>query len=164
MSTEIVAFNSREEVAQFEEYFDKYLAVRTQSPIERISLTDAYDRLQARPDGARIFSALLDIHTNFLFLYLDVHSVGATWNQLLAKGKLEGGSLFDSKTRFYGKMEIHRFITAYVLRYRALWDKLLGLMILIYAPGEHEAFLNAKNKRQRFQSWLKSISSLKSSS
>ena len=151
MSTEIVAFNSRDEVALFEEYFDKYLSVRTQSPIERISLTEAYDRLQTRKDGGRIFSALLDIHVNFLFLYLDVHSVGATWDQLLAKGKLEGGSLFDSKTRFYGKMEIHRFTTAYVLRYRALWDKLLGLMVLLFVPDEYEAFTNAKSKRLRFQ-------------
>lgn len=151
MATDIVVLNSREEVARFEEYFDKYLAMRTQSPLERLSLLDAYDHLQRRPDGGRIFSALVDVQITFLLLYLDLHSIDATWNQLLSKGKLQAGSLFDSKTKFYGTMEIHRFSSAYVLRYRALWDKLMGLMILIYAPDEYESFLGAKSKKLRFQ-------------
>jgi hypothetical protein len=48
-------------------------------------------------------------------------------------------------------MEIHRFSSAYILRYRTLWDKLMGLMILIYAPDEYESFVNAKSKKLRFQ-------------
>lgn len=88
---------------------------------------------------------------NFLLLYLDLHSIDATWNQLLSKGKLQAGALFGSKTKFYGTMEIHRFSSAYVFRYRALWEKLMGLMILIYAPDEYESFSSAKSKKLRFQ-------------
>lgn len=151
MATETVSLNTREDVARFEEFFDKYLAIRTHSPIERLSLTEAFDHLQDRPDGGKIFSMLLDIHVNFLFLFLDIHSVDTTWNQLQAKGKLDNGSIFNSKTKFYGKMEIHRFHTAYVLRYRDLWEKLMGLMVALYVPDEYESFANAKSKRMRFQ-------------
>lgn len=64
---------------------------------------------------------------------------------------LGGGPVLESQARFFGKLEIHCFNTGYVLRYRALWDKLMGLMILIYAPHEHESFMSAKSKRLRFQ-------------
>jgi hypothetical protein len=48
-------------------------------------------------------------------------------------------------------MEIHRFSSAYVLRYRAVWNKLMGLMILIYALDEYESFSSAKSKKLRCQ-------------
>jgi hypothetical protein len=79
-----------------------------------------------------------------LLLYLDSNAVGGTWNQLFSKGKLEGGSVLDSEAKFFGKMDIHRFNTAYVLRYRALWDKLMGLMILIFVPNEYDLFAGAQ--------------------
>jgi hypothetical protein len=34
MATDMVVLNSRNEVARFEEYFDKYLTMRTQSPLD----------------------------------------------------------------------------------------------------------------------------------
>jgi hypothetical protein len=150
MTAETFTLNSREEVARFEELLDSYASARAQFPLKHISLTSAYDQLQPRPDGGRIFSALLDIQISFLLLYLDSHSVGATWNDLFSKGKLEGGSVLDTPAKFFGKMDIHRFNTAYVLRYRAIWDKLMGLIVLMYAPDDYESFANAKSKKRTF--------------
>lgn len=151
MATELLALDSREEVARFEELLGKYATAKTQSPIKHLSLIEAYDHLKARDDGGRIFSALLDIQVNFHLLYLDLHRVGAAWNQLSSKGMLAGGSALNSQARFFGKLEIHRFNSGYALRYRALWDKLMGVMILIYAPHEYESFMSAKSKKIRFQ-------------
>jgi len=150
LTVETFTLNTREEVVQFEDLLDKYATARAQFPIKHISLVDASDYLHVRSDGGRIFSALLDIQINFLLIFLDSTSVGGTWNQLFSKGKLEGGSVLDSEAKFFGKMDIHRFNTAYVLRYRALWDKLMGLMILIYAPSEYDSFSGAKSKKRTF--------------
>jgi len=150
VASEIFTLNSRDEVARFEELLESYATARAKSPLKHISLTSAYDQLQDRKDGGRVFSALLDIQINFLLLYLDAHSVGATWNGLFSKGKLEGGSVLDCQAKFFGKMDIHRFNTSYVLRYRAIWDKLMGLIILIYAPNEYESFAKAKSKKRTF--------------
>jgi hypothetical protein len=150
MATETFTLNSREEVTRFEELLESYSTARAQFPLKHISLTNAYDQLQSREDGGRVFSALLDIQITFLLLHLDSHAVGATWNALFSKGKLEGGSVLDSPAKFFGKMDIHRFNTSYVLRYRAIWDKLMGLIILIYAPAEYDSFSNAKSKKRTF--------------
>lgn len=150
MAPEIFTLKSREEVARFEELLDSYVVARAQFPLKHISLIDAYDGLQNDTNGGRIFSALLDIHINFLLLYLDSNSVGATWNGYFSRGKLEGGTVLDSQAKFFGKMDIHRFNTAYVLRYRALWDKLMGLIVLMHAPNDYESFIKAKSRKKTF--------------
>jgi hypothetical protein len=150
MTAETFTLKSREEVARFEELLDSYVVARAQFSLKHISLTDAYDNLQGDLNGGRIFSALLDIQINFLLLYLDSNSVGATWNGYFSKGKFEGGSVLDSQAKFFGKMDIHRFNTAYVLRYRALWDKLMGLIVLMKAPNDYELFIGAKSRKKTF--------------
>lgn len=144
------SLNSYEEVARFEELLERYSTARTQLSLKHISLTDAYNQLQQREDGGRIFSALLDIQINFLLLFLDSCAVSATWLNYFITGKLEGGSVLDSDEKFFGKMDIHRSNSSFVLRYRAIWDKLMGLMILIYAPSEYDSFSNAKSKKRTF--------------
>lgn len=150
MTVDKFTLNTREDVIIFESLLDKYIIAKTQLSLRHISLVKAYDCLQSRSDGGRIFSALLDIEITFLLLYLDLHTVGSTWNALFSKGKLEGGSILDSEVKFFGKMEIHRFNTAFVIRYRALWDKLMGIMILIYAPNDYDSFSSAKSKKRTF--------------
>lgn len=150
MAAETFTLKSHEEVVRFEELLDSYVVARAQFPLKHISLTDAYDYLQSNSNGGRIFSALLDIQISFLLLYLDSNSVGATWNGLFSKGKLEGGSVLDSNAKFFGKMDIHRFNTAYVLRYRAIWDKLMGLIVLMHAPNDYESFTGAKSRKKMF--------------
>jgi hypothetical protein len=151
MATELFAVNSRDEAARFEQLLVKYSTAQTQSQIKHIPLTEAYDCLQSRPDGGLIFATLLDVQTSFLMLYLDFQGIGTTWEGVSQNSKLKGGTNLDSEAKFFRKMEIHRLNTAYVLRYRALWEKLMGLMILIYAPNEYESFLNAKSKKAKFQ-------------
>jgi len=112
--------NDRDEVETFENMLRKYIKNRVQFSLSHISLVKAYDKLQTRDDGGKIFAALLDIEINFVLLYYDIYNIGGIWNQKFSKGKLEGGSVLDSKDKFFGKMDIHRFSSSYVLRYRAL--------------------------------------------
>jgi hypothetical protein len=151
MEFETFSLKNREEVEKFENLLSQYIAQRAQFALSHISLVNAYDVLQEREDGGKIFTALLDIQINFMLLYCDSHSVGATWNQFFSKGKLEGGSVLDSQAKFFGKMDIHRFNTSYILRYRALWDKLMGFLVLLFAPNEYERFCKSKSKKKSFR-------------
>ncbi|MBB5543352.1 hypothetical protein A8H39_10770 [Paraburkholderia fungorum] len=151
MAGEGFSLKSREEVVRFEELLDKYMVARSIFAPSHISLASAFDQLQTRPDGMRVFTALFDIQINFFLLFLDSHSVGVTWTEVFAKGKLEGGSILDSEAKFFGKMDVHRFNSAYVLRYRALWDKLMGLIVLTEAPAEYESFMGARSRKKDFR-------------
>lgn len=151
MGSETFALYSREGVIRFEQLLNDYMTERTGSPLNHISLTDAYDWLQFHPNPGQVFTVLLDIQINFSLLFLDVHAEGATWNRFFSKGKLEGGSILDSYAKFSGKMDIHRFNTAYIFRYRAIWDKIMGLLVLLYAPDEYNNFTRAKSRKKCFK-------------
>lgn len=151
MEFETFSLKDREEVEKFENFLSQYITQRAQFAPTHISLVNAYDMLQARDDGGRVFTALLDIHLNFMLLHCDLYSVGATWNRFFSKGKLEGGSVLDSQVRFYGKMDIHRFNTSYILRYRALWDKIMGFLVLLFSPNEYDGFCKSKSKKRSFR-------------
>jgi len=151
MQFETFSLKDRKEVESFEKLLSQYVTQRAQFALSHISLTNVYDAFQEREDGGRLFTAILDIQINFMLLHCDSHSVGATWNKLFSKGKLEGGSVLDSPDKFFGKMDIHRFNTSYILRYRALWDKLMGFLVLLLAPTEYERFCKSKSKKNCFR-------------
>lgn len=151
MEFESFSLKNREEVESFENLLAQYTKTRGQLSLSHISLTSVYDALQEREDGGKVFTAILDIQINFMLLYCDSHSVGATWNQLFSKGKFEGGSVLDNPVKFFGKMDIHRFNTSYILRYRALWDKLMGFLILLFVPNEYDRFCKSKSKKKSFK-------------
>ncbi len=148
---EFFTLKNRSEVEQFENLLTQYVAQKAQFSPSHISLVAAYDALQEQENGGKIFTALLDIQINFMLLYCDIHNVGVVWNNSFSKGKLEGGSVLDSPEKFMGKMDIHRFNSSFVLRYRALWDKLMGLMILLLAPDNYESFMKAKSRKKAFR-------------
>ena len=160
MDFEIFSLKNREEVQAFEKLLNEYVRQQAQFELSHISLIDVYDILQPREDGGKVFTAILDITINFMLLYCDSHKVGATWNQLFSKGKLEGGSVLDSQEKFSGKMEIHRFNSSFVLRYRALWDKLMGFFVLYYSPEQYDKFCKSKSRKKCFRTLSKDIPQL----
>ncbi|WP_305838165.1 hypothetical protein [Photobacterium leiognathi] len=115
------------------------------------NLLAAYDHLQPREDGGRVFTAYLDIVLNCYLIHIDLMKVGATWNDKFSKGKLEGGSVLDSQAKFFGKMDLHRNFTSYVFRYRAIWDKIMGLSVLLQVPDEYDSYHSSKSKKKAFR-------------
>ena len=151
MELEDFSLRDRSEIEKFEEFLYQYETARTQFALKHISLVTTYDNLQGREDGGRIFAALLDIQLSFVLLRCDLLAIGGIWNENFSKGKLEGGSILDSQAKFFGKMDIYRFSTSYVLRYRALWDKIMGILVLAFSPSDYEGFVDAKSKKKTFR-------------
>ncbi len=151
MDFEKFSLNSREEVETFETYLYEYVGQKSQFSIQHFSLAKAYDIFQSTENGNRIFVALLDITINYVLLWSDCVSVGSVWNKYFSKGKLEGGTILDSQAKFFGKMEIHRFNSSFILRYRGLWDKIMGFLVLLFACEKYDGFYNSKSKKKSFK-------------
>lgn len=151
MVTESFKLRTREDVERFEALMFQYSKARSQVALNHIPLLKAWDQLHHREDGGRVFTSLLDIYLNLHMIYLDLTSVGGTWNSNFSKGKLEGGSVLDSNAKFFGKMDIHRFASAFILRYRAIWDKIMGLLLLLFLPSAYDGFSKSKSKKKSFR-------------
>lgn len=144
------SLGTRDDIVTFEVMLDSYSTQNFQMPLQHISLVEAYDYLESRKDRSRVFAAVLDLRINLILVFSDITSMGAVWNRFFSKGRLEGGSVLDNAIKFNGKMDIHRFNTSFVLRYRALWDKLMGLMILMDAPQHYDKFIKANSRKKEF--------------
>jgi len=149
--------NNRDDVIKFERSARDYSSSQFQIAVQHISLVDAFDYCQYREDGSRLFAAFLDVFINFTLLYADMHTASKTWNARFSKGKLEGGSILDCNERFVGKMEIHRYFSSFILRYRAFWDKLMGLLVFLYAPQNYDRFVSADSRRSKFAGCVEGV-------
>lgn len=154
---------NRGEVEKFQTLLEEYSTTYAQFPFRYINLLESFDCLQGKEMGAQIFTALLDLKINLILLDLDIHQSAVTWNGYFSRGKLEGGTVLDSREKFFGKMNIHRYNTAFIFRYRAIWDKIMGLLILLHAPTNYRDFLKAKSRKKFFSHLVKDIPQIQES-
>lgn len=140
-----------EEAQRFDALMRMFLHDGYQGGACHWELCDAWRATEGREDHARVFAALLDIWLAFTSMHMDMHGMGATWNDKFSKGQLEGGSILESEEKFFGKMRIHHHSTGFILRCRAFWDKWMGIIVLLLLPMEYEKFLRAKSRRRYFE-------------
>lgn len=138
-------FNSRDEVIAFDNLVKSYLQDRTQLALSYYSLIEAYDELDSR-----IFYSYFDIVLSIIHLESDLWNVAQIFNENFSK-KSEKKSIFDSRDAFYGKMDMHRYQVSFVLRYRAIWDKIMGFIILMFSPEDYDDFARADSRKKSFK-------------
>jgi len=148
---------SRDAVVRFETLINAYLKARSQFSVHHMSLVRAFDEFQQHPDGGRLFSALLDIYINFALLQTEILGISATWNHNFGGNKPKPADVLSSPPAFFATVDIHRFNTAFVFRYRALWDKIMGFIVMIYAPADYDTFRQAKSRRRAFRKIMEPI-------
>ena len=151
---------TREAVSQFEKLLDEYLKTRLGFNFNRISLVRAFDSFQDHPYGGRLFTALLDIQINFALLQAEIHGMGSTWNYNFGGDRPKPEDVLTTPSAFFATMDIHKFNTAFVFRYRALWDKIMGFLVMICAYDEYERFRRSKSRRKSFRKIMATIDSI----
>jgi len=149
--------NEKADVVAFETFFAEYCEKQSGFSIRHISLVDTFAKLQHHKDGRKIFTAILDIQINNVLLHYDMASIVNLWNKLTRENRNKG-SILDSKENFFDKMDVHRFSTSLIFRYRALWDKIMGLYILIISPNAYETFISSKSKKFKFKKIMSTVS------
>ncbi len=141
--------NNKQEALIFDELLDKYLRVSTEK--HHISLGRIWDTLESNPKGGQLFTAFLDLRINLVLLEMDISTICGILNR-----EPEGITLPDSLALsdvklFFNSMELHRANNAFVLRCRAIWDKILGVIVLIVAPENYEKFQKGDSRQKMFQ-------------
>lgn len=144
------SLRTREEIVAFEERLYEFSSRERLGHTGQISLIDVYDVLASREDRQQIITALLDLVVSHCMLRLDVRDALSIWKEFFGEGGLASGSILDSAMAFSLRMHIHRFNSSFVFRYRALWDKLMGVYVLIFEPRSYDGFQRAKSKKRVF--------------
>lgn len=147
-------FNSSDEVTAFENILRDYANERSQFDWSYVSLAHVYNKSQTIDNGLRIFYSYFDIILSIVLLYSDIYNVCIVESDLyknFSSGQEKGKAVFEPKEKFLKMMDMNRYRTSFILRYRALWDKVMGFLILIVSPTDYGSFCNSKSKKKSFR-------------
>ena len=128
-----------------------YLRAHSIEPILPFRIVDAYRSFSKDKEVGRLNAAFLDVLLMYAHMRVDALTFCGIWNDKFSKGALEGGNVLACAERFIHKAEIHRSAVAFVFRYRALWDKIMGLLVLRFVPGEYNAYTRGKSRLNKFK-------------
>jgi hypothetical protein len=142
--TETFQFGTRDEIIKFDVMLRDYLKENGRMALPYYSLVIPYDKLERK-----IFYSYFDIIINIVLLDCDLFDSAIIWNRKFSSKNLETKSVFDSKETFLGKLDMHRFQSSFIFRYRAIWDKIMGFLIYMFDPNEYVNFYKEDGSRKK---------------
>lgn len=147
--------HNREEVTSFETMLNKHVETETHLPFRSLNLTRAFDYcMSLKEDGLKLFAALLDLKITIAFLFIDGIKYAPDFNALNRKDRaniLEDEALFNKKM----KMLHHNIDLA--IRYRAFYDKFMGVTVMLLNPSKYEVYNNARSRKKVFPNLVKGL-------
>lgn len=150
-----------EEVREFDRLLDEYAlrVVRTGSSC--FSLAEVYKYFDGDSKQSKVLYVFLDVKINFILLHHDMCEFCYLLNKILAVTGAEMQSDVLRQPEFFNlKMETHRNLSSYILRYRALWDKIMGALVILHDEKKYEKFQSARSKRKYFSNFCESSTTL----
>lgn len=150
MNAKEIKFEDINQVKKLSDQMDLYRQEKGLLSDSLFSLVDASIFAGQQNKSGFMWTLLFDIYLYATELELGIHEISSIYNDDIKNTQKHAISIFNSINFFEQRMELHRIATEFTLRYRAAWDKLLGLMILIYSPDEYDKFQKSKEKLKSF--------------
>lgn len=139
----------------FETMLNKHVETETHLSFHSLNLTRAFDYCMVlKENGPKLFAALLDLKITIAFLFIDGVKYAPDFNALNRKDRtniLENEALFNKKM----KMLHHNIDLA--IRYRAFYDKFMGVTVMLLKPIKYEDYNNAKSRKKLFPNLVKGL-------
>lgn len=140
-----------EETVRFERLLDEYRQRRGLHPYRHLPLAQAHKVLFDHPEGGRLFVSLFDIQLSRTFLNEDLNAISDVLNRDIRERRSSDQSILVDPDFFAERVDLHRACTNFVLRYRALWDKIMGVLILLLLSSkEYDKFCGEPSRLKKF--------------
>jgi hypothetical protein len=130
-TTRLIPFplRSTSDVETFERHLHTYVKARTGfDSLSHFSLARVHEALLKESSGSRVFAAMVDLRISLALLEQHTIALGRLLNRSIPDE--EDIALNESEASFLARMEIHDHANAFVLRFRSIWDKVMGVLVL----------------------------------
>jgi hypothetical protein len=147
----VVAFkvNSAQEARQFDEFLVEYQESKKASAITHISLEQVFTVIKGHPEEGRLVAYFIELQLQLALLNCDICEIADLVNQ-----KKHFHTLLE-KDSFSHRVSLLRANSDFIFRYRAIWDKIMGIFILLHVPNQYENFIDAKSRKKKFKEFAK---------
>lgn len=107
-----------------------------------------------REYGGRVFTAVVDLAISQTNCTCELDDCIKAWNRYFSGenqfGHTPQTAFLDNEMAFEGKLYYHRYLNSFVLKYRAHWDKIMGLHFLVFKYHLYNDFVRAPKKKKMF--------------
>lgn len=147
--------HNREEVTSFETMLNKHVETETHLPFRSLNLTRAFDYcMSLKEDGPKLFAALLDLKITIAFLFIDGIKYAPDFNALNRKDR---ANILKDEALFNKKMKMLHHNIDLAIRYRAFYDKFMGVTVMLLNPSKYEVYNNARSRKKVFPNLVKGL-------
>lgn len=147
--------HNREEVTSFETMLNKHVETETRISFRSLNLTRAFDYCMAlKEDGAKLFAALLDLKITIAFLFIDGIKYAPDFNALNRKDR---ANILKDEALFNKKMKMLHHNIDLAIRYRAFYDKFMGVTVMLLNPSKYGVYNNARSRKKVFPNLVKGL-------
>lgn len=94
-----------------------------------------------KENGPKLFAALLDLKITIAFLFIDGVKYAPDFNALNRK---DGTNILENEALFNKKMKMLHHNIDLAIRYRAFYDKFMGVTVMLQNPSKYEEYNKAK--------------------
>ncbi|HKI87756.1 MAG TPA: hypothetical protein VKA38_01930 [Draconibacterium sp.] len=143
------------EVKLFESELKKYYEYKMERfpYLTYFNLVKWFDHCKKNKDDGRLFTMILDIKLNFIYLDIDFIEAGNIFYKRL-ENDLDSDKIIMNGN-FKESLDLLHVLSDYVTRYRALMDKLMGLLVILFAPKDYEKYRRARSRKNKFKNIFK---------
>lgn len=135
---------NREEVTSFEAMLNQHVETETHLSFHSLNLALAFDYcMELEENGAKLFAALLDLKITIAFLFIDGIKYAPDFNALNRK---DGANVLKDEALFNKKIKMLHHNIDLAIRYRAFYDKFMGIVIMLLNPSQYGKFLTKSKK------------------
>jgi hypothetical protein len=118
----------------------------------KLSLTNLHDYVfipvpNWNIDEGRLLAILIDLKITLVEVFNTYYQFVLANNKIIKTTTLNKQSL---------RVEAHDACVNFVLRYRSLWDKIMGTLVFVYFSSEYNKFCDSRSRKRKFNQLFKS--------
>lgn len=134
--------DSTEEARQFDEFLAEYQKSRQAPVIGHIPLENVFAILKHHPEKGRLFAYFIELQLQHALLNCDLSEISSLLDQKASGTEVDG---------FCHRVSLLRANSDFIFRYRAIWDKIMAIIILLRAPDQFQKFATADSRKKYFR-------------
>ena len=150
-NSNVNAVNSIDEAVKFDELLIEYSKKHAIEHPSYLSLANCWERIKNVEQGGKIFSSVFDIKLTFVLLNYDTVEIEKAYSNMKKSFDIALPIVSQPLENFFARADLHRSANSYIFRYRAIFDKLMGLIVLLHAPDNYKMFLEAPSRKNEFK-------------
>ena len=153
MDDKTFRIDSRQDAETFQDFLNRYcerVCGLGSATIPAGLLSALFSFSRNHEPGGKLLAAVVDLELTYLFMQRDSHAAAGVWNTVFSPAKSQPTSVLDRFDTFSGKVDILYNFTSFSMRCRSFWDKLMGILFLMYDSDNYERFLKARSRKGFF--------------